>query len=537
MCLPWTSAVAAATDLEVEVKRRLARKLGLAGGITLPVLLAGLGMAGPVSASAGALTATGGQPTPSLAWRTCPTAAQLSAKLTCAFLRVPVDWAHPSGPTITIGLARLDETRPGERLGNLFINPGGPGGAASAALNFQAEGQHYFTQAVLDHYTLIGLDPRGVGLSTRIRCDPALYNQPVSLFPTTTAGFAALVAHNEALGNSCVRLTGPMIFHLDAVQQAYDYDAARRALGDAKLNFLGLSYGSVIGSTYAQLFPAHVGRMVLDGLIDHSVSDVTALADEASTYERELDRFFAWCNQTTACALHGPGAANTWNAVIAKAEHAPLPAPGCTKPPDPCQATVTADDIRFDAEEMLFFKAPNPELLASPGWNGLAKALAAANTGDATALSPARATSTDDPVFAGGVIGCSEFAGYTRTLPGLLAKEHLGQAVAPLLHGATQTYAVQTGCIGWPAPMTNPPHALDVTGTPPILLVNALYDPSTSYTWAVGLAGQMPTGVLVTRDGDGHTSYLLPGTSQTRDAIDRYLLTGDTPPPATIYPN
>jgi hypothetical protein len=72
---------------------------------------------------------------------------------------------------------------------------------------------------------------------------------------------------------------------------------------------------------------------------------------------------------------------------------------------------------------------------------------------------------------------------------------------------------------------------------PPILLVNALYDPSTSYAWAVGLAEQMPTGVLVTRDGDGHTSYLLPGTSQTRDAIDQYLLTGDTPPPGTIYPN
>jgi len=300
------------------------------------------------------------------------------------------------------------------------------------------------------------------------------------------------VAHNEALGNSCVRLTGPMIFHLDAVQQAYDYDAARRALGDAKLNFLGLSYGSVIGSTYAQLFPAHVGRMVLDGLIDHSVSDVTALADEASTYERELDRFFAWCNQTTACALHGPGAANTWNAVIAKAEHAPLPAPGCTKPPDPCQATVTADDIRFDAEEMLFFKAPNPELLASPGWNGLAKALAAANTGDATALSPARATSTDDPVFAGGVIGCSEFAGYTRTLPGLLAKEHLGQAVAPLLHGATQTYAVQTGCIGWPAPMTNPPHALDVTGTPRSCWSTPSMTPPPPTPGPSGLPGRCP---------------------------------------------
>jgi pimeloyl-ACP methyl ester carboxylesterase len=520
-------------------------RLSLAACAVLAVVCAGIVAfrATPDSAKA---QAPSGQPAPALAmswqppslgWDTCPATAKLPTKLTCASVKVPVDWAHPRGPAITIGMARLDDTRPGERLGDLFVNPGGPGGAASQALAFQAEGQAYFTRAVLDHYTLIGLDPRGVGLSTRIECDPALYNKPVSLFPATTVDFNALMAHNKAFGDSCVGRSGALMSHLDAVQQAFDFDAARRALGDAKLNFLGLSYGSLIGATYAQLFPAQVGRMALDGLLEHSVSDITAMSDEASTYERELSRFFAWCDKTPACALHARGAAKTWRDVIGKAAHAPLPAPGCTGVPAHCRASVTADDIRFAAQEMLFFIAPHPALLGLRGWNGLAVALAKADAGDATAFSPALAASNDDAVFAGLVIACAEFAGFTRTFAAFSEKERLGKVVAPLLLGASQTWSVQAGCLGWPIPMTNPPHALDVTGTAPILLVNSLYDPSDSYVWAVGFAHQVTTGVLVTRDGDGHTSDLLPGKSQTRDAIDGYFLTGKTPPPGTSYPS
>jgi hypothetical protein len=119
------------------------------------------------------------------------------------------------------------------RSAGLFINPGGPGGAASEALAAQASGQAYFTKAVTEHFDLICMDPRGVGLSAPVRCDPALFNQPVSLLPTDHAGFDALVAHNRAFGESCLRRTSPLLRHLDAVQQARDMEAVRRALGQA----------------------------------------------------------------------------------------------------------------------------------------------------------------------------------------------------------------------------------------------------------------------------------------------------------------
>jgi hypothetical protein len=113
----------------------------------------------------------------------------------------------------------------------------------------------------------------------------------------------------------------------------------------------------------------------------------------------------------------------------------------------------------------------------------------------------------------------------------------LGQVVAPHTQGASQTWSVQTACIGWPVPVQNPPHSADVHGAPPILLINATHDPSTSYTWANGLLNQISGSVLLTREGDGHTSYYLSGHSRTRDAIDHYLVTGITPPPNTVYPD
>ena len=190
-------------------------------------------------------------------------------------------------------------------------------------------------------------------------------------------------------------------------------------------------------------------------------------------------------------------------------------------------STVTADDIRFNMQEQLFIKDPVPGLL--PGWYGLADGLAAADAGDASALSTPVATGPSDLGIAGLVIACLEFAGRTTTWPQQFTKQILGRVVAPQLLGASQTWTVQSGCIGWPVPMTNPPHAMRVRGAPPILLVNSTYDPSDSYVWAAGVARQVPGGVLLTRAGDGHTSYFKAG--RTRDAMMRYLITPSHPSP------
>ena len=461
-----------------------------------------------------------------LRWRDCG-----ERGLQCTSLRVPLNYAKPRGAQITIGLNRLRALDRKRRVGSLIYNPGGPGGAATRPLEIASMGRPYFTADTRNRFDIIGMDPRGVGSSTRLKCSAAIFNRPVSLFPTSAAGFSRLVAQNRRLGASCVRRSGRLLRYLDARYVARDMERVRRALRDGKLNFLGLSYGTLIGLEYANLYPRRIRTMALDGLLNHDVPELEAMSDEGAAYERALNRFFAWCDATPGCALYGKGAQATWTRVIAKATAAPIPAPGCSEAPTPCRGAVTEEDIRFNMQEQLFIKDPVPDLL--PGWYGLAEALAAADAGDATALSTPLATGPSDLGIAGLVIACLEFAGHTTSWPQQFTKQILGRVIAPQLLGASQTWTVQSRCIDWPVRMTNPPHALRVRGTPPILLVNSTYDLSDSYVWAAGFARQVPGGVLLTRQGDGHTSYFKAG--RTRDAMMRYLITRRTPPRNTVY--
>ena len=153
---------------------------------------------------------------------------------------------------------------------------------------------------------MIGLDPRGVGASTPVRCDPAIWNERVSRFPRSQAEFDALVAHNQALGESCLRLTRPPLGHVDTVSVARDMESVRaRRRGTACSSYLGLSYGTEVGQTYAALFPRRIRAMALDGALDHSLAPVAMLVDEAAADERALGRFARWCAATPSCALHG----------------------------------------------------------------------------------------------------------------------------------------------------------------------------------------------------------------------------------------
>jgi hypothetical protein len=132
-------------------------------------------------------------------------------------------------------------------------------------------------------------------------------------------------------------------------------------------------------------------------------------------------------------------------------------------------------------------------------------------------------------------IECQDWSTPVRTLRDLRQLQRLGQKVAPRLGGASQSWTILTGCVGWPTRVTNPPRPIQVRHTPTILITNATHDPSTAYPWALRLHHDLPSSVLVTREGDGHTSYLATTTSHTRDAIDSYLATGQTPPPGTVY--
>jgi pimeloyl-ACP methyl ester carboxylesterase len=459
--------------------------------------------------------------------------AVADAGLACAALRVPLDYADPHGEQITIGLNRLPARDPAKRIGSLIFNPGGPGGAASPVVAREASGTPVFTPAVLEHFDVIGMDPRGTGTSTPVRCAPDVWNDYVSRFPTDEVGFAHLRTHTQSVGESCLQLTGPLLGHLDTMSAARDMEQVRLALGGEPLNYLGLSYGTQLGATYAQLFPDSIRVMALDGALDHAQRSLAMLDDEARAHEKELERFAAWCDETATCALHGQDVLAVYDELVATAEKTPIPAPRCVELGH-CRAEATGEDIRLMVQDYLLFKHPTPAF-GLPGWEGLAEVLAEAQAGDASAFAPQLAQSETDAAYAGLAIECVDWETDIATYDDIAAHETFGRVIAPHSQGATQTWTILVDCMGWPVPVANPPGVWNVEGTPPILIVNATYDPSTAYVWAQLMREQIDGSVLLSRIGDGHTSYLLPGESETRDAIDHYLITGETPPPNTVY--
>lgn len=456
--------------------------------------------------------------------------------LDCAELNVPVDWSKPSGENITLGMARYHTTGAGRRLGSIIYNPGGPGDSGSVTAMAQALGVGHYSSATVGYYDVIGLDPRGIGMSTPVKCDPDSYNARASTFPTDDSEFEELVRSNKAFGEGCRNRTGDLFYHLDTVSVARDVEAVRVALNDGPLNWIGLSYGTQIGSTYIELYPEQVGRMVLDGNVDHSQSETSTLHAEAATYEETLNRFFDWCNiNATAdeCPLQNQSLPHLFSHLIRRAERHPIPALGCTDSGSTCSPLVSGEDILYNVQPMLTFAHPISG--TSGNWEYLAQALSEAINGNATLFTAAVVTSDTDASFPNLAIGCLDWAHNATSMSDLRYKQQLAEYIAPLTKGASQSYLYQSACIGWPAQVINPPRLLDqvaMNRAPPILMVNAYHDPETSYVWAEGLHAQIPSSVMLTRNGSGHTSYALGGA--TTAAIDAYLVNGTLPLPNTV---
>ncbi|KAF2145850.1 uncharacterized protein K452DRAFT_305792 [Aplosporella prunicola CBS 121167] len=470
-----------------------------------------------------------------ITWTPCSPSLNTSNTtiIECGSLAVPLDWATPHGPQITIGLNRLLARDPAKRIGSVVFNPGGPGGVATDDITREAAAEldgidvGIFTPGVRDSFDIVGFDPRGVGSSNPpVRCNTTLWNERVTLFPTNETEFEKMVAHNKALGESCFELTGPLFAHLDTTSVARDLEAVRQALDNgAKLNFLGLSYGTQIAAAYAELFPENIRAMALDGNVDHSTSETSTLFAEAWTYETELTRFAVWCANATKedCVLYDRDVLDLWDNVTAAADKKPIPAPACTVS-NACRADVTGEEIRQNAQGWLSFKSAAP-LLGLGGWGGLAGALAQAAAGNASLLSTPVVHSNTSVLFPSLAVGCLDWEHGAREFADLAYKEAMGRVIAPHTWGMSQSYSYQAGCLGWPVPVTNPQHLANASMTakaPPLLMVNSEWDPSTSYIWAEGLREQLPSAVLLTREGDGHISYILGG--EAAKVIDRYFV-------------
>ncbi|RDA94579.1 hypothetical protein CP533_2421 [Ophiocordyceps camponoti-saundersi (nom. inval.)] len=466
---------------------------------------------------------------PSISWGSCPSG--YPSYLDCGRLSVPLDHqcSRSSCQRIELGMVRSKATA-SKSLGNLVLNPGGPG---SSLVKIFVEGREdeVVGPRLLHFYDVIAPDPRGVGVSTPIRCSASLYNKRLPLYMTSQADLDARLAWNRAFGESCARMTGPLIKHVDTLSAARDLEYIRKALGDEKLNFMGFSYGTQLGSQYAELFPDRVGKMVLDGVLDHSQLDMDGLMTEAISYDDSLKGFFQWCNTTTDCVLHGKDSFAIFDKMINDANKKPIPAPGCLDGAHsaPCAPNVTGYELLMSAQN---------DISEPPRWPRLSHALNEALHGNATRLSPRHITNETSSSFSHTAISCLDSQAQDGMSAGrsLIGRLMVARVLAPHTRGVSETLQLQASCLDWPSLAVNPPKKLNrerLARTPPILLVNAFHDPSTSVVWALGVREQMPTAVNIFRDGYGHTSYWDYG--ETQEAIDSFFIDGHMPADLTVY--
>ncbi|KAL8282804.1 hypothetical protein RB597_010173 [Gaeumannomyces tritici] len=462
----------------------------------------------------------------SLVWDRCP--SRLNQTLLCSNISVPLDWNDPGGEKITLGFAKLPARDPSRRIGNLFISPGGPGNQASGSLSSTARRPGRLHPELLDRFDLIGLDPRGVGLSTPVRCDKDVYNKRVKYFVETQAEYDEMVAGNRALWESCLARTGRLLHFLDTVSAARDHEAVRLALGGGeKASFIGFSYGSQLYAQYAELYPDGFRAMLLDGALQHSQGEAANVLIEATAFEATLRQFFAWCAADKTCPLHGQDVEAAFHAAVARArDGGPVPAPGCDGVG--CSTDVSEEELYLSIQGGLGHTSD---------WAAMAQGLMDTAKGDASIFSVVPRTGdvySDSDAYAYRAVICQDWT-TSRTLTDLRHKQRLGDAVTPLVRGHTQMYTLQAFCVGWGAAVTNPPRPFKYEGTTPILLTNAMYDPITGYAWAVGMAEELGgSATLLTRNGSGHTSlYLRDG--DTPAAQTAYLVNLTMPAPGTIF--
>ncbi|KAH7117664.1 Alpha/Beta hydrolase protein [Dendryphion nanum] len=456
-------------------------------------------------------------------WDTCEWF--LPENLQCGTMNLPIDWNAPDGATFELRVTRFP--RPSntttKSLGNLFINPGGPGGRASVAVAEIARGMVTLPSEILNSFDIIGVDPRGVGLSTPINCGHEIWAERVSLFPKTQAEFDRLVDKNKRLGESCIQKV-PLSNHVDTISAAKDHEAVRKALG-GKVTWMGLSYGSMLAAQYAALYPDNVRGMVLDGVLQHSLPAARNIELETTAYSTGLKAFFKWADSNDASPLKGGNAENLWYEIIKNATASPIPAKWCNDRSGGCYTNVTDEEFLLNAQGFLIRATQQAKI-------NFANALIEVINGDATQFSSRLPFESNRDQYAGLAIGCQDWPS-ASSFKELQENLRRAKEYAPLTRGASQTYTLYASCAGWPAPLSNPPKKLRVKTKAPALLVNSLEDPSTSYKWALGMLDEIENRVLVTRKGDGHTSWGIPG--ETDNAINRFLLNNRLPPKGTTY--
>jgi pimeloyl-ACP methyl ester carboxylesterase len=441
--------------------------------------------------------------------------------LQCTKVTVPVDWQHPDGATLGLAVVRRPAQDAGARVGSLLVNPGGPGVSGVAHVRESAEPAT--SPELRAAFDLVGFDPRGVAGSEPVEC----------LSDAELDDFLALDADVEDPGGlerlrrlaadfaaGCAADAGALLAHVDTVSAARDMDVLRAAVGDERLSYLGGSYGTLLGATYADLFPQRVGRMVLDGAIDPSLSRADFIVGQAAGVERALRAYVEDCLARRGCPLRGDvdDALAQVRSVIDAADARPL----------------RTDDPDRPLTAPLAFVGVVAPLYSETTWPVLDDALTGGLAGDGTALlavADLYAQRDRDGSYRGNLlevlnaVDCLDYP--VEDSPEAMAATRARLVDAAPTVGDLFAYG-EVLCGQWPVPPARRPAPLRAAGAPPVLVVGTTGDPATPYPWAQALADQLDAARLLTYDGEGHTAYRR-GSRCVDAAVDAYLLEGVLP--------
>ena len=478
---------------------------------------------------------------PCYQWLAVEQSADSPVRYECAQVPVPLDHDRPNGASIQIAMVRIPASDPQNRIGSLFLNPGGPGGSGIDFTIFA--GPFLYTDEVRARFDIVGFDPRGIGRSTQLRC--AGSNRQIGawftavVWPETTEEIADWAAADAAMQSDCDQKGGRILDHMSTADVARDLDLLRAAVGDEQLSYAGYSYGSFLGTTYANLFPSRVRAVVVDGVldpIDWTTGDPGQEDEPFSTRLRSdigardtLNEFFRLCDEAAdTCAFSAPG--------------------GTAARYDALESLLRAEPIDFDGflyDHRVLIGDSLGALYDSPSWSSFAEYLAFIES-QASGAEPVTATTFQSkrrsvgsgrggfPVY----FGVEAFAGVAcgdSDNPDSLAAwaAAAGEREQESRFGPLWTW-ISSICSAWPGAGDDRytgPFTADTAN--PVLVASTRFDPATPLHGADRVADLLPNSRQLIVEGWGHTTLFLSAAAD--EAVSAYLLDGTLPPEGAVF--
>ena len=488
--------------------------------------------ASPATASASATVPAGLESfySQKVSWYACAKKGMAEATsgqdtgFTCAKVKVPLDYDNPGGQTIEIAVKK--RAAGGDSIGSLFVNPGGPGGSG---IDLVDEAGSYFSKKLTSSYDVVGFDPRGVGASTAVDCltDAELDAERAGANDPATPSASATEERAQKMAEACTSKTSTsgLLDHIDTISVARDLDILRAVDGQQALTYLGYSYGTYLGATYAELFPANTGRLVLDGAVDPSLSAEELALGQAKGFEASLRAYVESCQSSKlGCPLSGDvdSGVSQVREFLESTKTAPVPTSDSKRP-------LTYDLAVYGVLGSMYQTQAWPSLTL-----GLSQAMGKEGKPDGSALlkladlvssRESDGTYSNNGAEALMAVNCLDYP--------VQGDNASWEKNAKAIKETSPTFGSQllypdAYCQGWGHTSSRKREKITASGAAPILVVGTTGDPATPYAWSEALADQLETGQLMTWKGNGHTAY---GRSNdcVKKAVDTYLLNGTMP--------